>query len=1083
MTIFTKQDLKNNSQTSYYHRGMAYYNASKVIAYKVIDKTPQSLTLKSYVEGSNTQLYEQTTSVSNNSGSIKIDGYCDCPVGHNCKHIIAGCIFYLNSFTAKDSELDSAELWLKGFTQKNPDLIDGKSNEFLIYTLQTISNVRGGTLSVSLSRHKFLQRGGLNRGQNIEVYNFLDSYSRPKYVQDIDYEIGRLLHVQNKFSWQARTYPASGELGYTAIKKIMATKRVRWLKAQGPELTLHEPRSLEMEWLDDKKGNKKLSLSCTPEATLLDTSPALYIDTQSHQIGELEGADFNEKQWQMLLTIPTIPKDLCAQFSHELLTIFPKNNLPTPQKIECIDLKETCQPNVLLSSKENHSDTTHTLRLRYGYAEHELNLEHNSPIAQVQKDGVSIRIFRDVNAEKKALQTLLDIGFQELYSEVKKECLLSAFSLEGKSPIEIWQQFIFHTIPDLEQQGWNFDIDDSFQLEFIEVSDWDVEIESDNEWFDLRFDLEIEGQKIPLLPLVAKVIHHYELDNLPDQITLPLHAGDDSSNKYLRIPTERIRPIFQTLYELFDSEALDADGNLRLNRFDAPRLADLEDSFSDEINWRGGDAMRQLGRKLKDFKGIDNIKPPSGLSATLRDYQQQGFNWLQFLREYQFNGILADDMGLGKTVQTLSHLLQEKESGRMDKPCLVLAPTSLMGNWRREAKQFTPALKLLTLQGSERQQDFDKINHHDIILSTYPLLVRDQDTLLAHDYHYLILDEAQVIKNPRAQAARVARDIKTRHRLCLTGTPMENHLGELWALFDFLMPGCLGKQKEFNQHFRKPIEKLGNKDQQQLLNKRIKPFMLRRSKSEVAQELPDKTEIIRSVSFDKSQAALYESIRLSMEKKVREAIQKKGLARSHIMILDALLKLRQTCCDPQLLSLAQAKKVKQSAKLDMLMEMLPEMLEEGRRILIFSQFTKMLSIIEKSLKKASISYTKLTGSTKKRDEVIDRFCNGEVNVFLISLKAGGVGLNLTQADTVIHYDPWWNPAVENQATDRAHRIGQEKAVFVYKLIIENTLEEKILSMQARKQALADAVYNGDNKSKDSKLNANDLEALFAPLES
>ena len=310
---------------------------------------------------------------------------------------------------------------------------------------------------------------------------------------------------------------------------------------------------------------------------------------------------------------------------------------------------------------------------------------------------------------------------------------------------------------------------------------------------------------------------------------------------------------------------------------------------------------------------------------------------------------------------------------------------------------------------------------------------------------------------------------------------MENHLGELWALFDFLMPGFLGENKQFTRRFRSPIEKHGDTEQGQRLARRVAPFMLRRSKSEVIKELPAKTEILRSVALDGAQAALYESIRLSMEKKVRDAIAQKGLARSHITILDALLKLRQTCCDPQLLSLPQAKKVKTSAKLEMLMEMLPEMLEEGRRILIFSQFTKMLSIIEKCLNDSGITYTKLTGQTRKRDEVIETFRQGNVNIFLISLKAGGVGLNLTEADTVIHYDPWWNPAVEKQATDRAHRIGQNKAVFVYKLITENTLEEKIMAMQARKQALADGIYKDGAQGIDVKLNADDLQELFAPL--
>jgi SNF2 family DNA or RNA helicase len=310
---------------------------------------------------------------------------------------------------------------------------------------------------------------------------------------------------------------------------------------------------------------------------------------------------------------------------------------------------------------------------------------------------------------------------------------------------------------------------------------------------------------------------------------------------------------------------------------------------------------------------------------------------------------------------------------------------------------------------------------------------------------------------------------------------MENHLGELWALFDFLMPGFLGDSKAFTSQFRTPIEKHGDVERQQRLAKRIAPFMLRRRKNDVLTELPDKTEIIRSIPLEGDQAALYESIRLSMEKKVREAIKAQGLARSHITILDALLKLRQTCCHPKLLKLKQAASVTSSAKTDLLMSLLPEMLEEGRRILIFSQFTTMLGLIEEELNLNQINYTKLTGQTRNRDAAIEKFRQGEADVFLISLKAGGLGLNLTEADTVIHYDPWWNPAVERQATDRAHRIGQHKPVFVYKLITENTLEEKILEMQARKQLLADGVYDDSEGGEELDITSDDLQALFSPL--
>ena len=554
-----------------------------------------------------------------------------------------------------------------------------------------------------------------------------------------------------------------------------------------------------------------------------------------------------------------------------------------------------------------------------------------------------------------------------------------------------------------------------------------------------------------------------------------------SDYRYLTIPSEKIKPFLAILLELFSGSRLDKDGALKISRFNAASLAEMDAHSYGLFSIKGGDELRKLAQKLSDFKGIADTPVPGNLQTELRPYQKLGLNWLQFLREYSFAGILADDMGLGKTVQTLAHLLVEKQHGRMKNPSLIIAPTSLLSNWRREAERFTPDLNMLILQGTERKQLFYKIRDYDLIMTTYPLLPRDEETLLEHQYHYLILDEAQIIKNPLSKGAQIVRQIKSSHRLCLTGTPMENHLGELWAQFDFLMPGFLGDSAAFKKLYRTPIETFGNAEQKTRLSRRIAPFMLRRTKQEVASELPAKTEIIRSVPLYEKQAALYESIRLTMESKVREAIAERGLSRSHITILDALLKLRQTCCDPRTLPLEQAQKVNQSAKLDLLMELVPELLEEGRKILIFSQFTRMIALIEDELIKRMIAYSKLTGQTQDRDAAIQLFKSGEVDVFLISLKAGGIGLNLTEADTVIIYDPWWNPAVEAQAADRAHRIGQDKPVFVYKLITENTVEEKMIAMQDRKRALADSIYTDGSKEEALQLTAEDLTALFEPL--
>ncbi|MGA7980939.1 MAG: DEAD/DEAH box helicase, partial [Chromatiaceae bacterium] len=354
----------------------------------------------------------------------------------------------------------------------------------------------------------------------------------------------------------------------------------------------------------------------------------------------------------------------------------------------------------------------------------------------------------------------------------------------------------------------------------------------------------------------------------------------------------------------------------------------------------------------------------------------------------------------------------------------------------------------------------------------------------AVDLHVLILDEAQAVKNPRSKAAEAVRALSARHRLCLTGTPLENHLGELWSLLDFLMPGMLGDERRFRRLFRTPIERNGDDARQEQLRRRVAPFLLRRTKEEVAAELPPKTEILRQVPLEGDQRDLYETLRLALHERVRAEVESKGLARSGIIILDALLKLRQVCCDPRLVSLESARKVKRSAKLDLLMTLLPELLEEGRRILLFSQFTSMLELIEAELKRLGLhedeGFVKLTGRTRNRSMPVDLFQAGEVPLFLISLKAGGSGLNLTAADTVIHYDPWWNPAAERQATDRAHRIGQDKPVFVYKLLTEGTVEQKVAELQARKQALADAMLAGGGAAAGS-LSAEDLELLFAPV--
>lgn len=663
--------------------------------------------------------------------------------------------------------------------------------------------------------------------------------------------------------------------------------------------------------------------------------------------------------------------------------------------------------------------------------------------------------------------------------------------IDGDQSIsQLAREFYLVHMPKLQDMGWTIKVDDSFPFRPVEIEgEWyanlDKALSTTTDWFDLELGMMIDGERVNILPLLVRMLRE---EGAKDQFKTAISSKDGgviyvplADGRLLPVPADKIRFIAQTLIELHDADSLTDDGKLRLSSWQSTQLVEIEAAMqAAQMRWFGDEQVRELGAKLKDFTKIDPVETPIGLDCTLRGYQSQGLSWLQFLRTNNLNGILADDMGLGKTVQTLSHILKEKESGRLDKPILVVAPTSLMVNWRHESTKYAPALKVLTLHGQDRKDLFDKINSHDLILTTYPLLSRDKDFLIKHEFHMLILDEAQVIKNPNTMAHRTVQQINARHRLCLTGTPMENHLGELWALFYFLMPGFLGDQKKFNQTFRVPIEKHNDDVRRENLARRVKPFMLRRTKSQVVSELPPKTEIIQNIELQPEQRALYESIRLTMHERVRQEIQEKGLNKSHIVILDALLKLRQVCCDPRLLKLEAAKGVLESAKVQFLRDTLPEMIEEGRQILLFSQFTSMLALIEEELRTIGIPFVKLTGQTKDRATPIEEFQSGKVPIFLISLKAGGTGLNLTAADTVIHFDPWWNPAVENQATDRAYRIGQDKPVFVYKLITIGTVEEKIMLMQQRKATLLSGIFDGKQEG-DGLFNAADLEALFEPL--
>ena len=668
-------------------------------------------------------------------------------------------------------------------------------------------------------------------------------------------------------------------------------------------------------------------------------------------------------------------------------------------------------------------------------------------------------------------------------------------------------------LPALQAEGWTVELAPGFAHAAEPVAGWQIALQPLTQprgmgsWLlSLKIELHTRhgAETLDLVPLLARLIARDRrwtdaeaLRAIADDELVRLHAP---GGRRIDAAAAPLKAIVGAMVDLLTRPRRKADEGLLLSSWDAQRLALLRAGLRDAAlsnaathpsarrDWAlTGDA----GLAWLAQMGVDGppptVEPPPGLGITLRPYQRDGLAWLQHLRRHHLAGILADDMGLGKTAQALAHLLLEQQAGRLDRPALVVAPASLLFNWQAEAARVAPALKLLTLSGPQRSQDLARIPQHDLVLTSYPLLWRDAMALQRQAWHLVVLDESQMVKNAGSRTATAARRLNARHRLSLTGTPLENHLGELWAQFHFLLPGWLGDARSFQRDWRTPIEKNGETQRARLLAQRVAPFILRRRKDEVATELPPLTEQVHRVALAGAQRVLYESVRLAADEQVRRVLAKQHFDGAMVSILDALLKLRQACNDPRLLQPEGAvgpAPEGYSAKLDWLRERLPALVAEGRRVLVFSQFTRMLRLVQADLVALGLKWLTLTGDTPtaQRGDVVARFQRGEAPLFLVSLKAGGVGLNLTAADTVIQIDPWWNPAVEQQASARAHRIGQDKPVLVYRLVAAGSIEEKLLALQARKAALADAVLGSAGAAIATLLTADDLPALLAPLD-
>ncbi|NVI07985.1 DEAD/DEAH box helicase [Paraburkholderia youngii] len=946
---------------------------------------------------------------------------------------------------------------------------------------------------------------------------------QPRFVSDEDLSILRGL-------WLGRSredlgqFVLRGTSGAETLQKLIATGRLFFDfriapgEARPTPLARAADRPGRIEWEPLADERLRPVLRTEPRASMvLPTEPVWYVDGVANEAGVVP-LSLPFQQLPDYLAMPPISLAEAPLVASVLREIAPELPLPPTHDAPAIRVIDVEPVPVLTLNSHALPGTAKGMKTAKAAttAKAAKAAEHKSAAVELaaasfEYDGVSINadssvtlvplpggdvihIRRRYDAEKKRLLELRKTGLQKVPTRNMQAARLLPDTMLGLPDADAWSEFVNDAVPDLVAKGWRVTMAPEFRYNVIEIDSIDGTAQQAGDgWFDLEMGIRVGERNVRLEPLLADLFRRDRrwlsgaLESIRDDEPIELKTEE---NKRLRLRADRLKPVVRVLVDLFDSlgGALAEGAPLRVPAVDAGRL----DALHDTGRWQfSGDAsIRELARRLQAGPGLREVAVPRGLKADLRAYQHQGLNWMQFLREQDLAGVLADDMGLGKTVQTLAHILAEKEAGRLTQPALIVVPTTLVHNWREEARRFAPELKVLALNGPHRKERFAQIGEHELILTTYALLWRDQKVLGEHDYHLLILDEAQYVKNATTKAAQAIRGLRARHRLCLTGTPLENHLGELWSQFDFLLPGFLGSQKDFTRRWRNPIEKNGDDVRRALLARRIRPFTLRRRKDEVAKELPPKTTIVCPVDLEGAQRDLYETVRTAMQQKVRAAVSAQGLARSHIIVLDALLKLRQVCCDPRLVrtpsgitdgaAASGGERAMRSAKLDLLLSMLPELIEEGRRVLLFSQFTGMLALIAEALDEAAIPYAMLTGDTADRVTPVERFQQGEVPLFLISLKAGGVGLNLTAADTVIHYDPWWNPAAENQATDRAHRLGQDKPVFVYKLIAAGSIEEKIVELQEHKAGLADSILAEDAAGA-AKFSDDDLDALFAPI--
>jgi non-specific serine/threonine protein kinase len=1054
-----KIDLKTIIElvpTRIYNSGVVYYQNNLVEIIKITNNS-----IEAFVLG--TAEYFVTIERKTNG---EIHAECDCPYEYYCKHIVAVLLtandyYPEGSFTAGKSQIDiyhphekqytNLPLWKQYIQLQHTDKLKIEKQYKVMFELQLLPKI----WKIIPHTRNIKKNGEVGRelpfSYNIFEHPEMDISINEKIVLNHLF-LSNPVYYQKDKSIYFRGFDYASDTGSLLI--MLKNSNIYSDNDLKSKISYH-PHEVKIIFLmEEIEDFFSLRVKLTDEKSFSDYFCHEYKILTSGHIHLFKNNTIYQVKNKMdiSLLLPFTEKEYRLNISYKnfnefISGIYPKIpadtefSLPTSLVVRSLDSLNKKR----LYLHEEKGQLIINLKFTYGNDDLEISCYPFNKVQLVIKDHIFYKIYRQDKVEEFWKKQLIASGLLLDSTE---------FTLAGKQNILTW---LFDQIPSLLKKGLEIYGEDKLK-KFKIIRSYpfiSTHISTNIDWFDLKIDLDFDGIKASFKEIYQAIKYQTNYIALTD-------------GSIARIDHELLKKL-AFIKNL--SHKSDDDRRLRFSKYQILLLDEiLQYAQKSEVDPQ----YRNSIQNLKNFKGIHAIHPKKSFKGVLRTYQKFGLDWLHFLHEYQFGGCLADDMGLGKTIQALA-LLQLKQKEKTN-ASLIVTPTSVLDNWQHEIKRFTPDLSVLIYSGNNRHRYIKDFKLYDIILTSYALLWRDYNHLSQIQFYYMILDESQKIKNPGSLTARCARGLHAAHRIVMTGTPLENNILEIWSQFQFLNPGMLGSLQSFKENFVLPIEKESNHGKAERLRNIIYPFILRRTKDEVAKELPPKIENVVYCTMDEKQEKIYNKWRDYYRVSILQQIEHQGFSSSTMKILEGLTKLRQISIHPRMID---PKYKHSSGKFEHLIDTIEDISQEGHKVLIFSQFVKMLWIIRGYLDQEHYPYAYLDGKTRKRQKQIDKFQNDpDIKIFLISLKAGGTGLNLTAADYVIHVDPWWNPAVELQATDRAHRIGQEKKVFVYKLITSTTVEEKILELQKHKKELTKNIITTDSTFF-KKLTMQDIKILLS----